>query len=132
SCGLPEVRRGLVPGLFCILCLSRLLPYYVVMDVLLTSDMIAADCALAFCFVDVFVEPGSALDSSLILLENIAAIGRLAERVVKQVVTESQDWRTDDMFALQNPRMTHIFASEDAKEGATAFAEKRPPVWKGR
>ncbi|HLU01617.1 MAG TPA: crotonase/enoyl-CoA hydratase family protein [Advenella sp.] len=132
SFGLPEVKRGLVPGSGGMLRLPRRLPYHVAMEALLTGDMIAAKRAHALGLVNDLVEPGTALEAALKLAEKIAANGPLAVRTVKQIVTESQDWRTDDMFALQNPRMAHIFSSEDAKEGATAFAEKRPPVWKGR
>jgi enoyl-CoA hydratase len=132
SFGLPEVKRGLVPGSGGMLRLPRRLPYHVAMEALLTGDMIAAKRAHELGLVNDLVEPGTALEAALKLAEKIAANGPLAVRTVKQIVTESLDWRTDDMFALQNPRMAHIFSSEDAKEGATAFAEKRPPVWKGR
>ena len=132
SFGLPEVKRGLVPGSGGMLRLPRRLPYHVAMETLLTGDMIAASRAHALGLVNDLVEPGTALEAALKLAEKIAANGPLAVRTVKQIVTESLDWRTDDMFALQNPRMAHIFSSEDAKEGATAFAEKRPPVWKGK
>ncbi len=132
SFGLPEVKRGLVPGSGGMLRLPRRLPYHIAMEALLTGDMIAAARGYELGLVNALVEPGTALEAALKLAEKIAANGPLAVRTVKQVVTESQDWRTDDMFALQNPRMAHIFTSEDAKEGATAFAEKRPPVWKGR
>jgi enoyl-CoA hydratase len=56
----------------------------------------------------------------------------VAVRTPKRILTESKDWRQADMFDLQRPRVAHIFTSEDAREGATAFAEKRKPAWKGR
>ncbi len=130
--GLPEVKRGLVPGSGGMLRLPRRLPYHIAMEALLTGDMIPATRAFELGLVNDLVEPGGALEAALKLADKIAANGPLAIRTVKQVVTESLDWRTEDMFALQSPRMAHIFSSEDAKEGATAFAEKRPPVWKGR
>lgn len=132
SFGLPEVKRGLVPGSGGMLRLPRRLPYHVAMEALLTGDMIPAKRAHDMGLVNDLVEPGTALEAALKLAEKIAANGPLAVRTVKEVVTASQDWRVDDMFALQNPRMAHIFSSEDAKEGATAFAEKRAPVWKGK
>lgn len=130
--GLPEVKRGLVPGSGGMLRLPRRLPYHIAMEALLTGDMIPATRAFELGLVNDLVEPGGALEAALKLADKIAANGPLAIRTVKQIVTESLDWRTEDMFALQSPRMAHIFSSEDAKEGATAFAEKRPPVWKGR
>jgi len=132
SFGLPEVKRGLVPGSGGMLRLPRRLPYHVAMEALLTGDMFPAKRAHELGLVNDLVEPGTALEAALKLAEKIAANGPLAVRTVKEVVTASLDWRVDEMFALQNPRMAHIFSSDDAKEGATAFAEKRAPVWKGK
>lgn len=130
--GLPEVKRGLVPGSGGMLRLPQRLPYHVAMEILLTGDMIPSTRAHQLGLVNQLTEPGKALEAALKLAEKIAANGPLAVRTVKQVVVQSQDWRQEDMFALQQPRMAHIFVSEDAKEGATAFAEKRAPVWKGK
>ena len=51
--------------------------------------------------------------------------------VAKQVVTESRTWDDAEMFPRQQVLTGPVFASEDAKEGARAFAEKRAPVWRG-
>ena len=77
-------------------------------------------------------EPGAALDEALAMARTIAANGPLAVRTAKSVIAQSRNWRPDEMFDRQRPLIAHIFTSEDAREGATAFAEKRPPVWKGR
>jgi enoyl-CoA hydratase len=66
------------------------------------------------------------------LAQAIAANGPLAVRQSKQVVVQSQDWQTGDMFAKQQELLGAIFTSEDAIEGSRAFAEKRAPNWKGR
>ena len=58
--------------------------------------------------------------------------GPLAVQTAKQVIAESRDWSQAHMFDLQRPRIAHVFTSADAKEGATAFAEKRKPVWQGK
>lgn len=130
--GLPEAKRGLVPGSGGMLRLPQRLPYHIAMELLLTGDMLDAERAKNLGLVNEVVEQGGAYEAALALAHRIASNGPLSLKVIKQVVIESQGWRPEDMFALQQTRMAHIFTSHDAKEGATAFAEKRSPVWKGK
>jgi len=130
--GLPEVKRGIVAGSGGMLRLPSRMPYHLAMEVVLTGEMLPAARAHAHGLVNRLVEPGKALDVALELARIIAANGPLAVQTAKKVVTESRDWRQADMFDLQRPRVAHIFTSADAKEGATAFAEKRAPVWRGK
>jgi len=78
------------------------------------------------------VEDGQAVSKAIELAERIAANGPLALIATKQIAVGGGDWpaeqRWDQMAALMAP----VWGSEDAKEGARAFAEKRPPVWQGR
>src|SRR5690606_20430579 len=108
------------------------IPYHVAMEAVLTGDMMGAERLHQLGLINRLAEPGAALDEALALGRTIAANGPLAVRAAKHVISQSRNWRQDEMFDLQRPRIAHIFASEDAREGATAFAEKRPPVWKGR
>ncbi len=130
--GLPEVKRGLVPGSGGMVRLPARIPYHIAMQAVLTGEMIPASQFAHYGLVNQLVAPGTALEAALKLAETIAANGPLALQTAKQIIIESRNWRPDDMFDLQRPRVAHIFTSEDAKEGATAFAEKRAPVWKGK
>ncbi|PQM46122.1 Carnitinyl-CoA dehydratase [Mycobacterium talmoniae] len=76
-------------------------------------------------------EPGSALDAAIALAEKITANGPLAVAATKRIITESRGWSPDTMFAEQMKIALPVFGSNDAKEGAVAFAEKRAPRWTG-
>ncbi|NGM88580.1 crotonase/enoyl-CoA hydratase family protein [Parapusillimonas sp. SGNA-6] len=130
--GLPEVKRGIVAGSGGMVRLPSRVPYHIAMEIVLTGDMFPAERAHAYGLVNRLVEPGKALDAALELARTVAANGPLAVQTAKGIVTESRDWRQADLFDLQRPRIAHIFTSADAKEGATAFAEKRKPVWTGK
>ncbi|MBV7481478.1 crotonase/enoyl-CoA hydratase family protein [Bordetella sp. BOR01] len=130
--GLPEVKRGLVAGSGGMLRLPRRLPYHVAMEIILTGDMLTAERAYGHGLVNRLTEPGKALDGALELARVIVENGPLAVQTAKSIVTQAIDWNQDDMFDRQRPLIAHIFSSDDAKEGATAFAEKRKPVWQGK
>jgi enoyl-CoA hydratase len=130
--GLPEVKRGLVPGSGGMLRLPQRIPHHVAMEVILTGEMLPAQRAYDHGLVNRLADPGQALEAALTLARVIVENGPLAVQTAKRIVTESKDWREADMFDLQRPRVAHIFTSADAKEGATAFAEKRKPVWQGK
>ena len=132
SFGLPELKRGLVPGSGGMMRLPRRIPYHIAMEVVLTGDMFAAERAHQFGLINVLTEPGSAVAGAMKLAQRISENGPLAIQTAKRLINEGLDWPSDQMFDLQRPRMAHIFASLDAREGATAFAEKRKPVWQGK
>jgi len=130
--GLPEVKRGLVAGGGGLIRLPQRIPYQKAMELALTGDSLTAEEGLALGLVNRVTEPGSALAGALALAEQIAANGPLAVAATKQIVASARDWRAEDAFARQGALLGPVFASEDAREGAAAFAEKREPVWQGR
>ncbi|MCX5471232.1 crotonase/enoyl-CoA hydratase family protein [Alcaligenes sp. A-TC2] len=130
--GLPEVKRGIVPGSGGMVRLPSRIPYHMAMEMVLTGGMYPAARMAELGLVSRLAEPGKATEQALALAEQIAANGPLAVQTAKSIISQSRDWRQSDLFDLQRPRIAGIFTSADAKEGATAFAEKREPVWQGK
>jgi enoyl-CoA hydratase len=130
--GLPEVKRGLAATAGGLMRLPRRIPYHIAMQHLLTGDPLPAERAAHFGLVNELTEPGQALAGALTLAGKLLANGPLAVAASKRVAAESRDWPESDMFDRQAAYTRAVFESEDAKEGARAFAEKRPPMWKGR
>jgi enoyl-CoA hydratase len=129
--GLPEVKRGLVATAGGLLRLPKRLPYHIAMQHILTGDLLSAAKAYQHGLVNYLVPPGHALEEALKVAQQIMQNGPLALAASKRIVTESVDWSQDEMFAKQRVIAAPVFESQDAREGATAFAEKRPPVWSG-
>lgn len=130
--GIPEAKRGLVAAAGGLMRLPRQIAPRIAMELALIGDFIDANRAYELGLINRVVEPGTALDGAKALAKSIAANGPLAVIKSKEVILESQDWSLDEMFPNQQKQVDVIFSSEDAIEGATAFAEKRAPNWKGR
>jgi enoyl-CoA hydratase len=78
------------------------------------------------------VPDGEALDGALALAGVIAANGPLAVAVTKQIARAQANWTVEEGWQRQAELYKPVFESQDAREGAAAFAEKRAPVWRGR
>ena len=130
--GIPEVKRSLVAAGGGLLRLPRVLPRNVAMEMALTGDPITAERGAELGLVNRLAEPGAALEDGLALAALIAANGPLALAASKRILTEATDWPEAEFFERQGEIAGPVMGSEDAREGATAFAEKRAPVWKGR
>jgi enoyl-CoA hydratase/carnithine racemase len=130
--GIPEVKRGLIAAAGALIRLPRRVPYHVAMELALTGDPIAAERAHAVGLVNRLADPGEAVAVALEVASAIAANGPLAVDASKKIVSAAQDWTEEQAWREQAETVAAIMGSEDAREGATAFAEKRAPVWKGR
>lgn len=131
SFGLPEVRRGLMAGAGGLLRLPRRIPPQIAMEHALTGDPMTAVEAHRWGLVNRLTAPGQALDAARELALRISRNGPLAVRATKKVLTEAPTWPGDEVWDRQAAILQTVFTSDDAREGATAFAERREPRWTG-
>jgi enoyl-CoA hydratase len=129
--GLPEVSRGLAAAAGGLLRLPRRIPYHLAMEIALTGGHFPAARLAEAGLVNRLVPAGQALEAAREFAAQVARNAPLALAASKRVVVESADWPASEAFARQAKIVTPIFGSKDAMEGAVAFAEKRPPVWRG-
>ncbi len=130
--GVPEVKRGLVAAAGAAMLLPQRIPSAIALEMLLTGEPITAGRAAELGLVNRVTAEGGALAGALELAAAIAANGPLAVATSKQIAIASAEWSLDERWDKQSALVLPIFGSEDAQEGARAFAEKRPPVWTGR
>lgn len=130
--GLTEVKRGLVANAGGLVRLPRQMPVKLALEFVLTGDIFPASRLEAAGLVNRVVPEGEALAEALAMARTIANNGPMAVAISRQVILESREWPEAEMFERQFKITAPVFASEDAREGASAFAEKRTPVWKGR
>ena len=129
--GIPEAKRGLVAAAGGVMMLPDQIPERIAMELALTGDFIDAGRAYELGLINT-VTDGSALEGAKALAARIVANGPLAVKVSKQILKESRGWAMEDRYDNQAKLIAPVFVSEDAREGAAAFAEKRAPNWKGK
>jgi enoyl-CoA hydratase len=130
--GVPEVKRGLLAGAGGAMLLAQRIPRALALEMLLTGDPVDAARAAQIGLVNHVTAYGQALEKAIELAERIAANGPLALVDTKQIAAGGADWPADQRWDQMAALMAPVFASEDAREGARAFAEKRAPVWRGQ
>jgi enoyl-CoA hydratase len=130
--GLFEVTHGLVPPEGGIVRLPEHIPRNIALELLLTGDPLPAARAEQLGLVNHLTAPGEALDRAVELAARIARNAPLAVAAIKRAVNERTAFDDQEAFCEQDRIVAPVLASQDAKEGARAFAEKRPPHWQGR
>jgi enoyl-CoA hydratase len=130
--GVSEARWGLFPLGGSAVRLPRQIPYTVAADLLLTGRHITAAEALSIGLIGHVVPDGQALEAALEIAAAIAANGPVAVRAILRVIRETEGMAENEAFTLEAKVGMAVFASEDAKEGPRAFAEKRQPRFRDR
>lgn len=130
--GLPEAKRGLAAAAGGLVRLPRLIPPRIAMEMALTGDHVDAALLYQHGLVNRLVEPGSAQGEAEVLARRIIANAPLSVAASKQVILEQGDWLSAELFDRQEEITGPVLRSADAREGATAFAQRRVPAWSGR
>jgi enoyl-CoA hydratase len=130
--GVPEVKRSLVAGAGGALLLAQRIPRGLALEMLLTGEPVDAARAAEIGLVNRITGEGEAARTAIALAERIAANGPLAVMATKQIALGGADWPAADRWDRAAALSAPVFTSEDAREGARAFAEKRAPVWRGQ
>ena len=130
--GQPEIKLGIIPGWGGTQRLPRLIGRTAAMELLLTGDPIDAERALALGLVNAVVAPGELQDKVFELADRVASQAPLAVAAIKRAVHAGIDVHILDALDAERVEFTRVFDTQDAREGVTAFLEKRPPAWRGR
>jgi enoyl-CoA hydratase len=129
--GIPEAKRGLAAAAGGLIKLPRQIPPRIAMELALTGDFIDASRAYELGFINRIVD-GPAIEGARELARRVAENGPLALIASKAIVRDSHEWTEAEMWDKQASYIAPVFTSQDAREGAAAFAEKRKPNWQGK
>jgi enoyl-CoA hydratase len=129
--GVLEPKRGLFAGGGTTVRLPRQIGYAAAMELLLCADVLTAEKAMQLGLLNE-VTDGDVVEAALRWAERILVNGPLAVRATKESVMRGMLGTMKDAYKIEGELSQVVFASEDAKEGPKAFAEKRTPEWKNR
>ena len=129
---LSEVKRGILPGNGGTQRTIRQLPYPIAMEVLLLGRRLTAERAAHYGFINEVVPHGSELEVAMDRARELRAMPPLAVRAIKELSVRAQYMPLQDGLRMEEAISARLRATEDAKEGPRAFAEKRQPNFQGR
>jgi enoyl-CoA hydratase len=130
--GIPEAARSLVAGGGGCFRLPKRIPYHLAMELAITGKPWPATRFAELGLVNKLSEPGGALAAAIDLADAVLAAGPVGVWASKQIVRHAYDWDDSESWNNQMEYVNRVVRSEDMQEGLRAFAEKRPPAWKGR
>lgn len=129
--GQPEINLGVIPGAGGTQRLTRAVGKAIAMEMVLNNRLLTAEEALGYGLVNRVVPVERYLDEALTLAAEIAARAPLAVRLGKEAVNHAFDSFLAEGLASERRSFYFLFASQDQKEGMSAFVEKRKPDWSG-
>jgi enoyl-CoA hydratase/carnithine racemase len=130
--GLPEVTRAIIPGATGTQRLPRLIPMGIALEVIMTGGRFDVEWAFRHGLVNHVVPADQVMPRALQMAEQICQNGPLAVRLAKESAVRGMGMPFEDGLRLENEQSRKVLASEDAREGPLAFAQKRKPEYKGR
>lgn len=130
--GVPEVTLGLLPGNGGTQRLPRLIGRQKAMELLLTGKPLDPKTAASLGIVDRLVPADQLLSEAVAFAANLASGPRLAIGEIKLAAKEGIEMSLESGLGLERGGIFRLFETADAKEGMTAFAEKRKPAWSGQ
>lgn len=130
--GQPEINIGVIPGAGGTQRLTRAVGKAITMEMILNDRRLTAQEAYQFGLVNHIVPVESYLEKALKLAEEIAARAPVAVRAAKKMINQSFERTLAEGLAEEKQVFYSLFATEDQKEGMSAFTEKRKPEWKGK
>ncbi len=130
--GLPEITLGLIPGFGGTQRLPRVVGPAMARELIYTGRMITAEEALQAGMVNKVCAPDALMETAMETARTIAAKGKVALRAAKEAINAGLDTDLATGCGIERDAFALCMASEDAREGTTAFLEKRKPVFKGK
>ena len=130
--GLAEATRNLIAGAGGLFRLPRAIGRAAAMEAILTGEPFSAQRAYELGMVNKLVEPNAVLDASIDLALRVCKAAPLAVWASRKIVLASATESDQTLIDMTNKEFGAVLASEDTKEGLTAFIEKRPPNWQGK